>query len=849
MKKTVFIIFFALIIFKYSFSENQNNEYKPNPYSIQMHSLTGNHENHKKSIDLIKALGIKQVRDEFFWHEVEKVKGEYKIPERYLKNVEYSCANGIDTLIILDYGNMLYEEGMAPTKEESLKAFAQYAYTLAKELKGKVKYFEVWNEPNTDGFWKPKANPKDYANLLKYVYPAVKKGNPDAVVIGMTVAGLDIEFMEKVLAENVYDFMDAISVHPYCTPKSPEEAEIFEKIKSFYESLRKYGKQKPIWITEVGWPTNTGGGVSEDKQADFVIRQYLLTLANPFVKTNFIYWFGPDGDDETWAEDRFGIIHQDYSPKPAYIALQNLISLLKDAKFDKILPDIKDDKNSPDNNLKALKFINKDNSITTVIWAVEKLINIRIKTQEDMSVTFMNGDKKTLSPHNDFIYLTASPSPLYITSAKDINIEKAEENIFSIKLEDNTNILSRGLGKTMLLKNFNNEQLPVNITFIPLDKEIISVSGSDNNYTINVSDNSRKSKTIIRSVISAENEKNPHTILINEFSIDEPVKVQIYPVFTESRSKKFKVIIFNSSGKILSGDINLKCELLFRNDPLEIKLSENKLKIEKLAAAKLQEFIIDINSEIDDSDILKISLKSVLEGNINVSHTHLIDFYKSYKTKNTLKIDGDLSDWAKNISPIKINHKDQYSGGYQKWDGINDSSANIYTSYDDKWFYLGIELTDDIYSDPVEGFGIYNNDGCEIYFDTDYQSDFDEGIYSTDDHQYGVFPSMGKDIVYSWSQLKGESKNSKIKINRSPKKENTVNGFEFKGMIIEAAILLKELGINPAEGHLIRFNASFTDDDDPRTIHPFFQEIQMTWTGKKNSWQNPTNFGFLFFGE
>ena len=35
--------------------------------------------------------------------------------------------------------------------------------------------------------------------------------------------------------------------------------------------------------------------------------------------------------------------------------------------------------------------------------------------------------------------------------------------------------------------------------------------------------------------------------------------------------------------------------------------------------------------------------------------------------------------------------------------------------------------------------------------------------------------------------------------------------------------------------------------NDPRSVNPFSQEIQMTWTCKRNAWQNPQVFGDLFF--
>ena len=107
----------------------------PTPFSVQMHSLTGGFEHHKKTVDLMVEAGIRQGRDECFWHMVEKEKGVYKIPESVLKNLDYSLQRGIDTLIILDYTNQFYDNGMAPTSEEAVKAFGEYCHTMARDLK------------------------------------------------------------------------------------------------------------------------------------------------------------------------------------------------------------------------------------------------------------------------------------------------------------------------------------------------------------------------------------------------------------------------------------------------------------------------------------------------------------------------------------------------------------------------------------------------------------------------------------------------------------------------------------------------------------------------------------------
>lgn len=77
----------------------------------------------------------------------------------------------------------------------------------------KTWYFEVWNEPNLDGFWA--GTQEEYFKLYKYAVEAIKKVNPEYIVGGPATAGAAwepemIEFCEK---NNVP--IDFISTHAY----------------------------------------------------------------------------------------------------------------------------------------------------------------------------------------------------------------------------------------------------------------------------------------------------------------------------------------------------------------------------------------------------------------------------------------------------------------------------------------------------------------------------------------------------------------------------------------------------------------------------------------------------------
>lgn len=89
---------------------------------------------------------------------------------------------------------------------------------------------------------------------------------------------------------------------------------------------------KPMAATETGYPTNRSGA-SEPVQGKYLPRLFCEYFAHGVRRT---YWYelvdedefaDPNGDNP---ECHYGIIRKDLTPKPAYVALKSLLTLLQD---------------------------------------------------------------------------------------------------------------------------------------------------------------------------------------------------------------------------------------------------------------------------------------------------------------------------------------------------------------------------------------------------------------------------------------------------------------------------------------------------------------------------------------
>ena len=128
-------------------------------------------------------------------------------------------------------------------------------------LKDAIDCYEILNEPNIwNGFRKnpdPSVyrdmTPKEYVRILKIAHDTIRSFAPKARFAGPTPCGIDLNFIEQVLAEGGSKLLDEVNYHPY--QQSPEIPDYYEKMKILRSVVAKYGNL-PTIATESGWQTD-----------------------------------------------------------------------------------------------------------------------------------------------------------------------------------------------------------------------------------------------------------------------------------------------------------------------------------------------------------------------------------------------------------------------------------------------------------------------------------------------------------------------------------------------------------------------------------------------------------------
>lgn len=248
-------------------------------------------------------------------------------------------ARGAEVMLTI-WGTPSWADGGAgpnrlPTRLADLTAFA---HALASRYSGArpgypfVRFYSVWNEPNSKRFLAPQQDSVGlYAGLYRAAYAGIKSGSSRAqVAIGETSARGDTNparFAELLARTRPRLRFDAWALHPY--PRAPAEPPAgaepwpnvtLSQLPRFEKSLDGWFGRKgiPIWITDFSYETapEKSYGVSYTTQAAYV--RQALAIARKDARVQMFVW-SILRDDPTSPRSS-GLLKLDGTEKPAYAA-------------------------------------------------------------------------------------------------------------------------------------------------------------------------------------------------------------------------------------------------------------------------------------------------------------------------------------------------------------------------------------------------------------------------------------------------------------------------------------------------------------------------------------------------
>jgi len=405
--------------------------HESSPFGVNTHLITYQQGDPLLGLSVQKmaSAGVLWDRDSFYYATIESAEGQFNW-QPFDDVVNKDLNSGINVLGLLCFGAMWWntpvnDKEMSPLTDQMLNDWSDFVRTVVERYKDQVHYWEIWNEENTAMFWSPQPNPSDYVRLLKAAHDVITSvASGSKIVMGGT-AFIDTNYIQQVYNNGGGSYFNILAVHPYeeATPDSYTTGSSYPS--DFVKSIADLNAQfpgKPIWLTEMGWPTSS---TSDQLQADYLVRMYVQMLSLSEIQKVFWYDFCNDATGDP-SIDTMGLVQRDsaLSPKIGYYAYQTMAHLLQGASFQNQVqgPNI-DSGNGLGDDIYQYRFVN-GNKTVVAIWisgqvsgtgtSVTRSVTVNNVTASSATLVTLSGSTQTLTVVNGQYNVTASQAPLYL---------------------------------------------------------------------------------------------------------------------------------------------------------------------------------------------------------------------------------------------------------------------------------------------------------------------------------------------------------------------------------------------------------------------------------------------------
>ncbi|PJF23128.1 MAG: hypothetical protein CUN56_02490 [Phototrophicales bacterium] len=250
---------------------------------------------------------------------------------------------------------------------DDIQQFVDFAVAVATRYRGRIRFYQVWNEPNIYPEWgNQPVNPEGYTELLCATYHALKQVDPNIVVISGALAptqaltGRDLNdfiFLQRMYQAGAGDCFDILSVQGYGLNSGPTDRRMRPTVVNVGRNqyirdlmVANGDAHKPIWISEAAWnfvppaaeapdiaePRNMFGQVTPQQAADYMPQLYQRAFEEWSWVGVINYWFFTRPTDEERHQPfyYFRMVEPYYTPQnelpfqplPIYDAMRDYIA-------------------------------------------------------------------------------------------------------------------------------------------------------------------------------------------------------------------------------------------------------------------------------------------------------------------------------------------------------------------------------------------------------------------------------------------------------------------------------------------------------------------------------------------
>ena len=313
------------------------------------------------AVRMIRAAGFHWIRQEFPWEDIEHSgRGDFwdhkwnqSAWDKYDRIVDVAGQYGVQVIARLDHPPAWTraDGDLRGTRcpPDDLQDFGNFVHAVVSRYKGKVRYYQIWNEPNVYPEWGEQAvDAAGYVRLLQVAYERAKEADPDCVILCAGLAQTletgpknlsDLVYLQQMYDAGVKGYFDIMGVMAYGLWTGPGDHRASPELTNFSRPqmirdimVRNGDADKPVWATEVGWdalPADfTGpavyGRVTLEQQARYAVQAYQRAQEEwPWMGVMNYWFFKRATDTESdQAFYYFRMLEPDFAPLPVYDAVK-----------------------------------------------------------------------------------------------------------------------------------------------------------------------------------------------------------------------------------------------------------------------------------------------------------------------------------------------------------------------------------------------------------------------------------------------------------------------------------------------------------------------------------------------
>lgn len=293
--------------------------------------------------DSLIASGVKWIRTGVEWGSLQPAAGDLPASANaaLLARVDYVVnrlhENGVNIVWELAYGTDWCSSappgvttGRRFYRPTDTAAWARFVEFMTDRYRGKIRHWEVWNEPDHSTFFRvpPGEDIVDqYLVLLATASAKIRAADAANRVLLGGLAGFDGAresyglgtFFDRLCERGGADHFDIVVYHVY--GDSPHQLRVN---RAHRDVIERHGLlSRPVWLTETGF-TTAGDAALEAKKAERVHRHWQTHMRLGHVER--LFWFLDRSDNVAGSapESNFGLRANNRTPLPAYYAYQAL---------------------------------------------------------------------------------------------------------------------------------------------------------------------------------------------------------------------------------------------------------------------------------------------------------------------------------------------------------------------------------------------------------------------------------------------------------------------------------------------------------------------------------------------